>query len=899
MRYLFLVVFLCCTTHFIAAQNNGGIKGVIVDAEGQPMEKATVSVVSNLDSMVITYSLSTDKGFFELFRIPAQKDLTLYISHVNASPFEKVFNLNPGQKLNLDTIVMAGVSIDEVVVTYVPPIRLNGDTLEYKADYFKTRPNASVEELLQLLPGLQVNVDGTIYYQGKEVSIIRVNNKDFFAHDLTMATRNLDASLIDVVQVIRDKGESQREILDDSDLPIVINLKTKKNFVKADFGKFYGSGGTRDRYESGALVNTFRDTLQISFIGYANNLSRNGFDYSELRQYGGLGRAENNNFSYMSYGGLQNKISLGINANYDIGKKLKTNLMYSFDQQNDYVDNKGVQTNIYDGISELSNNNSNTTYKDYRHQIRAFGRYAIDSTARVSMEVNLSFGKNTNDHSGLSNTLREMETDVREGWDKNYSLRLQDNYRHSFYIGKKFPKSKMLLSFRQNMRNGKADRDDNRTSWNRYYLLNDSIVDQALKTLTNTDNLSIGNSLNLQIPVRKDMNWDWYARYNHEYNRDLEDIRNKMNTHEFIDRNDVANNKQGRFGFTYLGTKLNTSLFNKKLRVSAGVEWLNLDRAYHYYDRVTDLNDSKQYWLPNVSISYSGLTFSYNKDVSLPSFYRVVAVNSDLYPTSLTIASPYFDNVVEQETRLRYFKSFKKIKMDFNASVGYTLADRSIGSQREYNIADATSTRTNYQTRGTDWLFGDMSFTQRFVQNKKWNISWRTNGYVSTNTDFSMVNGEENEGRRFYGNLNNTLTLVYKSKFTFIPTYGVNLSAMKNNVQSVNFQDVTHFAHSIGAVFRLDDVKKFRLETSYTVRNQAQNVQNDRINLHLLNSSLYYPILNRKGELKFTVYDLLNQNQDVWFSGYENTTNYMERLTLRQYFMFGVVYKFLTAGGKK
>ncbi|HMR18583.1 MAG TPA: carboxypeptidase regulatory-like domain-containing protein [Sphingobacterium sp.] len=898
MRYLFLVFFFF-SVHFLFAQSTGGIKGTVVDAEGQPLEKATVSVVSIQDSMVLSYSLTNTKGQFDIVRLPTKKDLSFFISHISSAPYEKKLHLRQDEKLDLGEITMGALRLDEIVVSYVPPIRLNGDTLEYKADYFKTKPNANVEELLQLLPGLQVNVDGTIYYQGKEVSSIRVNNKDFFAHDLTMATRNLDASLIDVVQVIRDKGESQREILDDSDLPIVINLKTKKNFVKADFGKFYGSGGTRDRYESGALVNTFRDTLQISFIGYANNLSRNGFDYSELSQYGGLGRAENNSFSYMSYGGLQNKISLGINANYDIGKKLKTNLMYSFEQQNDYVDNKGVQTNIYDGISERSNNNSNATYKDYRHQIRAFGRYAIDSTARVSMEVNLTFGKNTNDHSGLSNTLREMKTDVREGWNKNYNLRLQDNYRHSFYIEKKFSKSKILLSFRQNMSNGKADRDDNRTSWNRYYLLNDSIVDQASLTLTNTDNLSIGNSLNLQIPVRKDMNWDWYARYNHEYNRDLEDIRNKMNTDEFVDRNDVANNKQGRFGFTYLGTKLNTALFKKKLRFSVGLEWLNLDRAYHYYGQTADLNDTKKYWLPNASVSYDGFTFTYSKRVSLPSFYRIVAVDSDLYPTSLTIASPYFDNVVEQETRLRYFKSFKKIKMDFNASVGYTLADRSIGSQREYNIADATSVRTNYQTRGTDRLFGDMSFTQRFVQNKKWNISWRTNGYVSTNTDFSMVNGEENEGRRFYGNLNNTLTLVYKSKFTFIPTYGVNLSAMKNNVQSVNFQDVTHFAHSIGAVFRLDDIKKFRLETSYTVRNQAQNVQNDRINLHLLNSSLYYPILNRKGELKLTVYDLLNQNQDVWFSGYENTTNYMERLTLRQYFMFGVVYKFLTSGGKK
>ncbi|MFC7523024.1 carboxypeptidase-like regulatory domain-containing protein [Parapedobacter sp. GCM10030251] len=290
--------FLCCQLAF--AQNYGTVTGIVTDAEKQPLIKATVSIVSATDSTVLSYSLTDETGKFKLIRIPAQRDLALYITHINSSPFRREIRLIPKEELTLDTLLMSGNNLDEVVITQVAPVRLNGDTLEYKVDYFKTRPNANVEELLQLLPGLQVNVDGTIYYQGRQVSAVRVNNKDFFAQDLTLATRNLDASLIDLVQVIKDKGDSKREILDDSELPIVINLKTKKEFVKADFGKFYGSGGTRDRYESGALVNTFRDTLQISFIGYANNLSRQGFDYSELSQYGGMDRAENNSYSYMS-----------------------------------------------------------------------------------------------------------------------------------------------------------------------------------------------------------------------------------------------------------------------------------------------------------------------------------------------------------------------------------------------------------------------------------------------------------------------------------------------------------------------------------------------------------------------------------------------------------------------
>ena len=229
MRLFLSSLYFFVLPHLLAAQNNGTIKGMVVDATSEPLEKATIAVVSVKDSIVVTYSLTDDEGKFNLIRIPTSQKLIVHISHVSCSPYSRTFNLKPNETLALDTVRMEGVSLDEVVVTQVAPIRLIGDTLEFKADYFKTRPNASVEELLQLLPGLQVNVDGSIYYQGRQVSGVRVNNKDFFSQDLTIATRNLDASLIDAVQVVKDKGESKREILDDTDLPIIINLKKKKN----------------------------------------------------------------------------------------------------------------------------------------------------------------------------------------------------------------------------------------------------------------------------------------------------------------------------------------------------------------------------------------------------------------------------------------------------------------------------------------------------------------------------------------------------------------------------------------------------------------------------------------------------------------------------------------------
>ena len=131
MRIILSGIFFLLS-HSLFAQNNAEIKGIVTDAASAPLAKATVSVVSIQDSIVVTYSLTDDKGKFDLVRIPARKDLMLHITHINSTPYSRKINMKPREVLNLDTVFMAGIGLDEVVITQAAPIRLNGDTLEYK-----------------------------------------------------------------------------------------------------------------------------------------------------------------------------------------------------------------------------------------------------------------------------------------------------------------------------------------------------------------------------------------------------------------------------------------------------------------------------------------------------------------------------------------------------------------------------------------------------------------------------------------------------------------------------------------------------------------------------------------------------------------------------------------------
>lgn len=895
IRYILFIGFFFFIQMAIG-QNNGEIKGIVVDATGLPLEKATVSVVSAQDSIVLAYSLTNTKGQFDLVRLPVGKDLILFISHISSAPYEQPFNLKPNEKLNLDSMVMGTLSLDEVVVDYRPPIRLNGDTLEYKADYFKTRPNASVEELLQLLPGLQVNVDGTIYYQGRQVSGIRVNNKDFFAHDLTIATKNLDASLVDVVQVIKDRGDSKLEVMDENELPIVLNLKTKKEFVKANFGKFFGSGGTRDRYESGALVNTFRDTLQISFIGYANNLSRKGFDYSELSQYGGMNRAENMNFFYMSRGGLQNNISTGVNVNYDIQKKLKVNFMYNFDQQNDYTDNQNITDSYYGDVVENGQSTSQYDYRRYDHSLRAFARFIPDTTFRISLDIRANLVSGKNEGKDERNRMRDNGEPVLAGHSSEWETSSSPSYRHAFTTEKKL-NPKVIVTLNHDLRSSSSSRDAVSDAFSRFYLFQDSVVDETVIRGNSSYTFVLDNRVGMELKHHKNLFTEYYAKYNWSTNNNLYDLSRRANSEEFVNRNDIANDKQLEEGQFFAGAKIKATLF-KKLKAEVGSEFLDLTRKYDFYGKLDNATYRDYYLLSYASLAYAGLNASFYQRATSPSLsYFQVVSTGDFYPMSQTLISPYFDNQLANYYSLRYFTTLKRSKVNLSLSINYTQRNNGVGNDRVYDVENSYTTSQNYQTAGTAYYFANISARKVFLQKKDWKLNWSMFGYMNASENFRKVNGQENASTNYFGNVQNTISLSYKNKITVSPSYQINISALRNSVQHDFFRDVSNITHAFGTSLLLSDIRKFRLETSYTLSNQAFTLNNDRENRHLVNASLYYPVLG-KGELKVTAFDILNQNQSVSVYGTGNTNTFSNRLTLRQYFMLGVVYKFLKASAK-
>ena len=174
MKKGLLLIVLTLAGTFLFAQNGpGSVKGTLKDSTGgDGLSDATVSLMNTSDSSLVSFTLTSNSGYFEIKNIPADR-YRLLLSHVNYYNVARHFIIDDSLKfIELGKIPMTDKTkvLSEVIVkSEAPPVTLLGDTVQYNAGSFKTQPNASVEELLKKLPGVQVDNNGTVKAQGETV----------------------------------------------------------------------------------------------------------------------------------------------------------------------------------------------------------------------------------------------------------------------------------------------------------------------------------------------------------------------------------------------------------------------------------------------------------------------------------------------------------------------------------------------------------------------------------------------------------------------------------------------------------------------------------------------------------------------------------------------------------
>ena len=282
------VLILSFFSSALAQKTDGTIKGKLVDtAAKQPISEATVSVLNTKDSSLATFTLSNKQGAFEIKGLE-EGDYQLVISHLGFETLKKAVSITASAKdLNLGDLQVQKEykTLTGVVVTNDAPVIIKEDTIQFRADAFKTKPNATVEDLLKKIPGMQVDKDGTIKAQGETVQKVYVDGKEFFGNDPKLATKNLTADMVESVQVFDDMSEQAKFTkIDDGSKQKAVNIKLKKDKNKGIFGRalLAGGYGDGDRYEGNLSFNKFNGNQRLSVLFNANNINKQGFSFSDI-----------------------------------------------------------------------------------------------------------------------------------------------------------------------------------------------------------------------------------------------------------------------------------------------------------------------------------------------------------------------------------------------------------------------------------------------------------------------------------------------------------------------------------------------------------------------------------------------------------------------------------------
>jgi len=921
--YFTLFFFAFCT--IAAAQKNGTVKGIAFDTLGkQPVSNATVTLMQKKDSSLISFTMTDNSGRFELTNIQ-NGEYRLLITHVNYHNTTGVFKIDDAHRsIDLGNIVMNDRNkiLSEVIVTAeAPPVTLVGDTIQYNAGSFKTQPNANVEDLLKKLPGVKVEKDGTVKAQGEKVQKVLVDGKEFFGNDPKIATKNLPADAIDKVQVY-DKLSDQAQMtgFDDGNSEKTINLKLKKDKKKGMFGKITAGGGTDERYQGRFNVNSFKGARQMSGIGMSNNTNAEGFSFMDVLNFtGALNQLKNGggniNLTINKddplaglLGGNNNGINTtfggGVNYNNIIGTKTDFQSNYFYSR---YNPNK--QSNIqrqYFSPANLYKQNSYTDNLNNNHRLNFSADYQVDSFHSIKISPAFSYQKTSNKNLSDYTTWSEQGTKINEGSSDNLSNSEGYNLNTNILFRKKFHKKGRTFSLNMLTNLNNSDGDGRLQSLTNFYDQVGSIFrrDSINQKNNNGGDLKGYNARAvytepifkrslLEFSVGKSFSKSTSSKTTYDYNQNNGkfDLVNHLLTNDF----------ENTYGYSNTGLRLRKQ--TKKYNYSAGVSWQQSELEGKVTSGTKDsiINKNFRNFLPNARFQYyfsrfKNILVNYSTNTNQPSISQLQPVPDNSNPLYIKLGNPNLKQEFTHTVRL-------------NASLVNPYKNRNFFV---YFTAQQTQNKiVNYDKINSLGVDSVRPVNVNGVYNVNGSVSWGfpvhfLKGSVDISSNLAYYKGKQltsDMTNKIETNKINTLTLGPELRLDMSPaeklnlslSAGVNYSKSKYSIQSTRNSKYFNQEYSTEIDWQLPEGFFFATDFNYTITNQYTTGFNARV--PLWNASVSKQMLHfNRGELKFSVNDLLDKNVRVNRSTNQNYIEDTRVNSLRRFFLLSFTYSLSKTG---
>lgn len=927
MRKPVVLLLLLLTTAIISYSQTSSLKGTVTDSvEKKNPANAVISLLRQKDSVLVRFTRSDKDGHFTIDNLKEGKFI-LMITHPYMGDYFDNFEVRAGIPVDLGQVYITPKTklLAEVIIKSGSPIRIKGDTTVYTADSFKVRAGANVEELLRRLPGIQVDKDGKITAMGERVTKVLVDGEEFFGSDPGIATKNLRADAVKEVEVF-DKKSDQAEFtgIDDGVKDKTINLKMKQK--KGYFGKVEAGGGLKDKYNNAIMLNSFKNKRKLAGYGIMSNTGQTNLDWQDAQNYGGgmdgmeSGMSDDGGMwiSYSGDGddnywggrnGIPKNWSGGLHYSDKFGKDQKQsfNSGYKFSKVNAQADNSTFSKTFLSDTSWFNNSSTSSFNSTNKHALNLTMDFNIDSSNSLKWTTkgnNKTTRSTTRSYSeALNESLQYINNSQRNSNNNsdNNSITSSLLWKH------KFKKLSRTISINTDFNWSRSENDGLLYSLNNYYdagtLLRRDTTDQL--NIRNNEANGISTKIAYTEPLAKDfyLELSYSLAWNGNSN---ERITNKKNINgKYEEKIDTLSNS---FEFNRLVNTpgLNFRINKKKYNISFGssVGFSNFIQKNLTENTKTNYNFTN--FFPRASFNYKikpseNIRLNYNGSTTAPSLEQLQPIRVNTDPLNVYSGNPDLKQSFRHNINAGY--NFYNVLQEKNlwTSINFTLTENAFVQS---DTIKASGART-YKTVNADGVY---------------NLSLYSDyGFKLKNSKVRLGAGPTFNRNRNVGFLTTIRNNVFETakNITTVTSYGVRLNASRYVENKFNFYispsitwnnskasvstaaNANYWQLEGWADLRITLPKKFEFNTDANTQIRQKDPRFPANNSFTTwNAAITKRFLKENAfEMKFGIYDILNQNRGYNrnFSSNNFTESYYT--TLRRFWLLTLTWN-ISKNGK-